>query len=448
MTHKTLSEVDPRIYDLIKEEEFRQREELQMIPSENYSSKAVQEAVGSVLMNKYSENRPHKRYYQGNRIIDMVELLVERRALDTFGLNSDVWSVNVQPYSGTPANLAVFTGLLEPGDTIMPMFLPDGGHLSHGWIYKDKHITLTSKVWNIEFYHVDEETKQFNYEKIKEKAMSVKPKIIVSGGTAYPRDIDHQKMAEAAHACGAYYLADISHEAGLVAAQALGSPFDFADVVTMTTHKTLRGPRGAMIFAKNDLIDRIHKAVFPGLQGGPHNHTIAGIGVALALAQTDEFRVYAQSVIRNAKALAKAMEGYGYDVVSGGTDKHLVLLDLRNKGISGKIPALALEQANIILNFNTVPYDDAPPLYPSGLRMGTPAITSRGMDENDMKKIADWINRVIEQTLKYELPEDKKARAAFVETATNELSKNEVVRNIRNEVKEFAMQFPVPGLDD
>lgn len=446
--YESLTKTDPKIAELIEKEANRQREQLQMIPSENYASKSVHEAVGSVLMNKYSEGQVNARYYQGNQIIDQIEATTKERALAAFGLNPDLWAVNVQPYSGTPANLAVFTALLEPGDTIMPMYLPDGGHLSHGWIYKGNHLTLTSKVWNIEFYHVDEATNVFDYDKVREQALAVKPKLLISGGTAYPRDIDYKRMGEIAKEVGAKYLADVSHEAGLIAAGVLNSPFDHADVVTMTTHKTLRGPRGAMIFAQNNLINEINRAVFPGLQGGPHNHTIAGIGVALNETMTDSFKAYARQVVKNAQTLAKVFTDKGYAVVSGGTDKHLVLLDLRNKNLSGKIPALALEYANIIMNFNTIPNDSAPPMYPSGLRMGTPALTSRGMKEPEMEKIAYWIDEVITLTSAHNLPEDTKLRKDYIESLHPIFAANEELKRLAKSVKEFALNFPVPGLDD
>lgn len=447
MNQDTLQKTDHEIYNLIKAEEKRQREQLQMIPSENYASKSVQEAVGSVLMNKYSEGQVNARYYQGNMVIDQIEETTKNRALAAFGLDPNEWSVNVQPYSGTPANLAVFTALLEPGETIMPMYLPDGGHLSHGWIYKGNRLTLTSKVWNIEFYHVNEQTDVYDYDEVKTQAVAAKPKLLISGGTAYPRDINHAAMATIAKEVGAKYLADVSHEAGLIAAGVLSSPFPHADVVTMTTHKTLRGPRGAMIFARTELMNDINRAVFPGLQGGPHNHTIAGIGVALLETMTNEFKDYSQQIVKNAQSLVNIFMEKGYRVISGGTDKHLVLLDLRTKSMSGKIPALALEYANIIMNFNTIPNDSAPPMYPSGLRMGTPALTSRGMKEEEMVRIAEWIDQVITISSKFNLPEDPKLRKDYVESIKPEIAADQEIARIAQEVSDFANQFPVPGID-
>ena len=415
-----------------------------MIPSENYASQTVRDAVGSILMNKYSEGQPKKRYYQGMQYVDELELLVEERALDLFKLNPEQWHVNVQPYSGSPANAAVLMALLKPKDKIMAMYLSDGGHISHGWSFKERPLSFASKFFTIEFYHVDQKTKVFNYAEIEKQAKKTKPQILISGGTAYPREIDHKRMGQAAHKAGAYYLADVSHEAGLIAGGAQQSPFPYADVVMMTTHKTLRGPRGAMIFARRNLIEQIDKAVFPGLQGGPHNHTIAGIGVALKEAKTSSFKKYAKQVVKNAQVLAGELKKKGYDIVSGGTDKHLVLVDLRSKGISGKIPARALEKANIICNFNTVPHDDAPPLYPSGLRLGTPAITTRGMREKEMKQIATWIDQVISETLAFKLPDNPKERSLFVKQTMNKLEKNKTIAQVAREVKHLTSRFLIP----
>lgn len=439
---QNLEKVDKKIYQLIKAEEKRQKYTLMMIPSENYAPRAVREAVGSVLTNKYSEGQVKKRYYQGNKVIDSVEQLCKQRALQAFRLNPEEWGVNVQAYSGTPANVAVFVALLEPGDRIMPMYLPDGGHLSHGWMFKGKKITLTSKIYDIQYYHVDRTTKVFDYGQIKNQAEEFRPKILISGGTAYPQEIDHRAMGKIARGVGAYYLADIAHEAGLVAGGANKPPFAHADVVTMTTHKTLRGPRGAIIIARKELIDKINRAVFPGFQGGPHNHTIAGIAVALKIAASSKFRSYAHQVVKNAKVLAEELTDYGYDLVSGGTAKHLILVDLRNKGLSGVIPALALEYAGIVVNFNTVPYDIAPPLYPSGLRMGTPGVTTRGMRERQMRQIAKWVDDVIKEVSEYRLPD--KGRKEYIQKISLKLASNGKLADIARKVRSICKQFPVP----
>ena len=366
-----------------------------MIPSENITYTEVREAVGSVLMQKYAEGQPGKRYYQGNEVVDEIERLCEDRALVVFGLSAEQWMANVQPHSGCEANLAVYNALLTPGDKMMSMYLPDGGHLSHGWQTPTKKITLVSKIFKVEFYHVDAKTSLFDYDQIEAQALKFKPKMIISGGTAYPRTINHKKMSAIAKKVGAYYLADIAHEAGLIAGGAFPSPFPYADVVTMTTHKTLRGPRGAIIIAKKELGPQIDFAIMPGLQGGPHLHTIAGIAIALRLAQGKLFGKYARQVIANAQTLASEFMRAGLKVVSGGTDKHLVLLDLRDRQTDGATVAQALEKVGIITNKNTVPFDTGSPIKPSGVRMGTPALTVRGMKETEMKLIAGFIIAVI-----------------------------------------------------
>jgi glycine hydroxymethyltransferase len=433
-----------RVFDLIKEEEKRQAETLMMIPSENYTYPEVRRAVGSVLMQKYAEGQPHKRYYQGMEFIDEIELLCEQEALKTFSLSPEEWDVNVQALSGSPANLAVYNALLNPGDKIMSMFLPEGGHLSHGWQYGDKKVTLVSKIFKVDFYHVDSKTRVFNYEEIKKQAKKFKPKLIISGGTAYSREIDHPKMAEIAHSVGSYYMADIAHEAGLVAGRANKSPFPYADVVTMTTHKTLRGPRGALIFSRKKLSEKIDSSVFPGLQGGPHIHSIAGIAICLQRAQSAEFKKYAKQVVVNAQRLAQNLVNLGYDIVSGGTDKHLVLIDLRNKDLNGWFAALALEKAGVVVNRNTVPYDTASPFYPSGLRLGTPAITARGMREKEIDKISIWIDKILKHLGHREIPEEKEERKVYLDKFRAEVEKDVFLKKIAREVKTLCQKFPIP----
>jgi len=411
-----LSKTDPEIYDLIKSEEARQQSDLEMIPSENFVSDAVKEAVGSVLMNKYSEGQPFKRYYQGNQFIDQIESLVETRALKAFGLDESEWHVNVQPVTGSIANFAVYAALLNPGDKMLGMSLYDGGHLTHGWKLPEsgKPISFTARIYDTYFYNVDSSTKVFNYDNIEKIAKEVKPQILISGGTAYPREIDHARMRAIADSVGAIYMADVAHEAGLIAGGANSSPFPHAHVVTMTTRKTLRGPIGAMIFVNKTLFtpseangevgqkfkdiniaEAVDFAVFPSLQGGPQNHSIAGIGVALHEAMQPEFKEYSKQVVKNAQVLAEELMKAGFDVVSGGTDKHLVLVDLRSRGWTGKDAALALEKVGIIANKNTVPGETGKPWNPSGLRLGTPALTTRGSKEADMEKIASKINEHI-----------------------------------------------------
>lgn len=419
-----------QVFSLIAREKKRQKKQLQLIPSENYASAAVMKAVGSAFMNKYAEGYPGKRYYQGNANADAVESLCQERILEAFGLNSEHWGANVQPHSGCEANLAVYNALLKPGDKILSMFLPDGGHLSHGW-----PVTLVAKIFTVEFYHVAKKTLVFDYAQIAKQARKFRPNLIISGGTAYPRTIDHKKLSRIAKMVGASYLADIAHEAGLIAGRAQPSPFPFADVVTFTTHKTFRGPRGAVIIARKNLMDKINFSLFPGLQGGPHLHTIAGISVAAAELMTPAFKAYARQVIINAQILAKELIKGGLSVVSAGTDKHLVLVDLRPQKLTGWTVAWALEAAKIIANRNTVPYDTASPYYPSGLRLGTPALTTRGMKVKEMKRIAAWILAVVKRCQAKKWPRDKAVIKADPE-----------LKAIGRAVTVFARRFPVPGL--
>ncbi|OGH13887.1 MAG: serine hydroxymethyltransferase [Candidatus Levybacteria bacterium RIFCSPLOWO2_02_FULL_37_10] len=446
---KNLKAVDPQIYELIREEEKRQEEVLEMIPSENYTSKAVMEALGSVLTNKYSEGYPRKRYYQGNRIIDSIETLAQERAKKLFG----VPHANVQPYSGSPANAAVYFALLEPfKDKIMGLSLAFGGHLTHG-----SPVSFSGKYFNIVPYELNEKG-LLDYDKIKDLATSEKPKIIVCGATAYPRIIDFKKFGEIADGIGAYLLADISHIAGLIVGETHPSPVSYSDVIITTTHKTLRGPRGAMIMVTDkglkkdpELADKIDKAVFPGLQGGPHDNQTAAIAVALREAQDKLFKVYIEQVVRNAKALSKELLKFGFSLVSGGTDNHLLLIDLSNKkanpakgGVNGALVAYALEVAGIVVNKNAVPNDPMPPFYPSGIRLGTPAITTRGMKEKEMVKIASWINQVIEEIKGDELPKEKESRSYFWKEFRRRIKENKRLLGINEEIKKFTQKFPVP----
>ncbi|WKZ31479.1 MAG: serine hydroxymethyltransferase [Candidatus Dojkabacteria bacterium] len=422
---KQLQQTDPQIAQYITDEQQRLKEQLEMIPSENLVSQAVQEAVGSIVMNKYSEGQVGKRYYQGNKHIDSIEALAKERALQLYKLDPEKWNVCVQAVTGSVANLAVYNALLQPGAKMLAMMLYDGGHLSHGWKLPDtgKPISFTSKVYDSYFYHVDEESGYFDYEKIRAKAKEVMPQIVISGGTAYPRDIDYKALSEIAKEVGAIYMADVAHEAGLIAAGVLSSPFEYADVVTMTTRKTLRGPVGAMIFSNPERMAEIERAVMPGLQGGPMNHSIAGIAVALQEAMQPDFIDYSKQVIANAQALAEELVKQGYKVLSGGTDKHLVLLDLSANGLGGHEVAIALEQANIIVNKNTVPGEKSTPWKPSGIRIGTPTLTSRGMKEADMVKIAGWMHQVM-----------------------GNLADETAISKVAEEVKSFASGFPVRGV--
>ena len=432
-----------KIFELIKKEEKRQGETLMMIPSENYTYPEVRQAVGSILMHKYAEGQPKKRYYQGMVNVDDIEALCEQRALQAFHLKEKDWGVNVQPYSGTPANLAVYNALLNPGDKIMAMFLPDGGHLSHGWEYKDKKITFVSKIYQVKFYHVDPKTEVFDYKQIENIAKLFQPKLLISGGTAYPREIDHEAMAEIAKKVKAYYMADIAHEAGLVAGGANKSPFPYADVVTMTTHKTLRGPRGALVFARSNLLEAVDASIFPGFQGGPHIHTIAGIAIALENTKSTKFKKYAKDVVANAQFLAELLKKGNLRLVSEGTDKHLILADLRDKKTSGWFVAWALERAGIVANRNTIPNDTGSPYYPSGLRLGTPAITVRGMGKKEMQLIANWILWVIELVSGYEVPANPDARSTYLKAFKNKFEKHKDLLEINKEVKKLCHKFPL-----
>lgn len=393
---KFLKQTDPEMYSLIKAEEKRQRESLMMIPSENIASRAVEEAVGSVLGNKYSEGYAGKRYYQGNHIIDQVEQLVIERAKKLFG----VPFVNVQPHSGSPANFAVYTALLQPGETLMGLSLASGGHLTHG-----ANMNASSRYFNSVQYNVGKDG-YMDYKEIMALAKKAKPKVIVAGTTAYSRFIDWKKFAEIAKAVNAFLLADISHISGLVVTGVYPSPVPYVDIVTTTTHKTLRGPRGAMIMVTEnglkrdpDLGKKINSAIIPGIQGGPHNNSIAGIGVALKEAASPKYKKYCEQVMKNAQALATELKKRDFDLVSGGTDSHLLLIDIRNKKLLGNTLAEGCDLAGIVFNRNGVPFDPNPPFYPSGIRLGTPGITSRGLKEKDMAKIAKYMDEIAQALL-------------------------------------------------
>ena len=377
---------DPEIAGLINGEARRQSEKMRLIPSENYVSLAVLEACGTVLTNKYSEGYPGRRYYEGQQFIDPIETIAIERAQALFGVDH----ANVQPYSGSPANLAVYLAFAQPGDTIMGMALPMGGHLTHG-----AAVSVGGRWFRPVQYGVRRDTGRIDFDEVRDLALRERPKVIFAGGTAVPRTIDFPAFAEIAAEAGAVLVADIAHIAGLIAGGAHPSPVGYAPVITTTTHKTLRGPRGAMIMTDAEHASPIDKAVFPGLQGGPHNHTTAAIAVALHEAAAPSFRAYAAQVVANAAALAVALQERGYDLVSGGTDNHLLLVDLTSKGIGGKPAAKALDRAGIELNFNTVPFDTRRPFDPSGIRLGTPAITTRGLTEQHMPQLAAWMDEAI-----------------------------------------------------
>ena len=406
---------DPEIAALIHDEARRQHDKIRLIPSENYVSLAVLEASGSVLTNKYSEGYPGRRYYEGQQLIDPLEMIARDRAKALFGVDH----ANVQPYSGSPANLAIYLAFAEPGDTIMGMSLPMGGHLTHGW-----SVSVSGKWFRPVRYGVRADTGRVDLDEVREVALRERPKIIFCGGTAIPRTIDFPAFASIAAEAGAVLVADIAHIAGLIAGGAHPSPVGHAAAITTTTHKTLRGPRGAMIMSTAEHASAIDKAVFPGLQGGPHNHTTAAIAIALHEAAQPDFPVYARQIVANAKALATALLDRGYDLVSGGTDNHLILVDLTPKGIGGKPAAKALDRAGIETNYNTVPFDQRKPFDPSGIRIGTPAITTRGLTEEHMATVAAWMDEAINAAIK---------------------SDDAAIDRIAAEVRELLSAYPAPG---
>ncbi len=407
-----LEQYDPQIYELIRQEAARQSGSIRLIPSENYVSKAVMLASGSCLTNKYAEGYPGKRYYEGQQVTDLIERMAQGRAKKLFKADH----ANVQPYSGSVANLAAYAALIDPGETIMGMSLSHGGHLTHGW-----KVSLTSKFYNSIPYPVNEETGRLDFDMIRDLAKKHHPKIIISGATAYPREIDFEIFGQIAKEVGAYLVSDIAHIAGLVVAGIHKSPVPFADIVSTTTHKTLRGPRGGMLLCRQEHAKKVDKAVFPGLQGGPHMHTLTSIAVAMAEADTPEFVAYAKQIVKNAKALAKKLLEYGFDLVTGGTDNHLILIDLRSKNIPGKKMAKALDRARIVTNYNTIPGDPAPPMNPNGVRLGTPAITTRGMKEPEVEKIAEFIGKVADN-----------------------IDNDSVIEQVGKEVLLMCSHFPVP----
>ncbi|WP_326797929.1 serine hydroxymethyltransferase [Streptomyces sp. NBC_01808] len=417
--HPALARTDPELAALVAAEEQLQTDTLRLIPSENYVSAAVLEATGTVLTNKYSEGYPGKRYYEGQQNIDPIETLAADRANALFGTEH----ANVQPYSGSPANLAAYLAFAEPGDTVMGMSLPHGGHLTHGW-----SVSVTGKWFRGVQYTVGREDGRIDFDEVRDLARAERPKIILCGGTAIPRTIDFAAFGEIAREVGAVLVADVAHIAGLIAGGAHPSPVPHADVVTTTTHKTLRGPRGAMILTRAEHARAIDRAVFPGLQGGPHNHTTAAIAVALHEAAQPSFREYAAAVVANAQALAARLAERGFSLVSGGTDNHLILIDLTGKEVPGKAAAKALDRAGLVVNYNTVPYDPRKPFDPSGIRLGTPSLTSRGLGTAEMAQVAEWIDRGVAA-----------ARTGGAEADV-------ALKGIRGEVAELMGAYPAPGL--
>ena len=412
--YKNLSGQDPEVFSSVEKEMKRQSEEMELIASENYVSKAVLEAMGTVLTNKYSEGYPGHRYYGGNQIIDEVETIAIERAKKLFSAEH----VNVQPLSGSPANAAVYMAFIKPGDKVLGLRLDHGGHLSHG-----HPINFSGLLYNFVQYEVDTDTGRVNMEKVREIALREKPKMIVAGYSAYSREIDWQKFKAIADEVGAYSFADIAHTAGLIAAGLMNNPVPIFDVVSTTTHKTLRGPRGAIIMCKEEFAKQVNRAVFPGMQGGPHDHIQAAKAVAFGEALKPEFKEYAKQIMVNAKFLAQEFLNLGYKIVSGGTDNHLMVVDMTSKGLNGKEAEDILNEVGISVSRSTIPNDPNPPMKPSGVRFGTPAITTRGMKEKEIKQIANWVNE-----------------------ASDHKNEEEILDRIKKEIREMCLNFPIPSI--
>ncbi|GAO52083.1 hypothetical protein SAICODRAFT_63416 [Saitoella complicata NRRL Y-17804] len=460
LIHARLPESDAQVTEIMEAEKQRQQESIVLIASENFTSRAVMEAIGSHMQNKYSEGYPGARYYGGNKYIDQIETLCQARALKAFNLDSEKWGVNVQTLSGSPANMQVYQALMKPHERLMGLDLPHGGHLSHGYQTDAKKISAVSTYFETMPYRVDLETGLIDYDMLEKTAVLYRPKILVAGTSAYCRLIDYKRMREIADLVGAYLVVDMAHISGLIAAGVIPSPFEYADVVTTTTHKSLRGPRGAMIFFRKgvrsvnkagkevlyDIEDKINFSVFPGHQGGPHNHTITGLAVALGQAATPEFRRYQELVVSNAKVLEEEFKQRGYNLVSDGTDSHMVLLDVKaSKKVDGARVERVLELINIACNKNTVPTDKSA-LSPSGIRIGTPASTTRGFQEAEFRKVAEFIDRACEIAVEVQAATNGGKLKDFKELL-GEGENNEKVQQLRKEVIELIKPFPLAAID-
>ena len=440
--NRILSKKDPKLFNLILKEYTRQKTSLELIASENFTSKSVMECLGSVLTNKYSEGQVGARYYGGCQVIDEIEQLCKDRAMSAYKLNPNVWSVNVQPYSGSPANMAVYLGLLKPHDRIMGLDLPSGGHLTHGFYTKNKKISATSIVFESFPYKIKKDG-YIDYDSLETIARDYKPQMIICGSSAYPIDFDYRRFREIADINGSYLLCDMAHISGLVATSKMNSPFEYCDVVTSTTHKTLRGPRSGIIFSKKELSEKIDFSVFPGLQGGPHNHQIAALATQLMEVNTEEFRDYITQVMLNAKALSNHLMNHGFKLVTDGTDNHLMLVDLRNKGVTGSKVEYIAECVDISLNKNSI-FGDTSASNPSGIRIGTPALTTRGFTEADFVKVGDFIIEVVELSRLIQNESGKKL--VDFKCVAHENYFEEIAR-LKNNINKFAETFEFIELD-
>lgn len=455
-----LQDFDPELWDLIKKEKHRQRVGLELIASENFTTLPVLQCLGSCLHNKYSEGLPGQRYYGGNEYIDQIEILAQKRSLEAYNLDPEKWGVNVQPYSGSPANFAVYTAIADPHGRIMGLDLPDGGHLTHGFFTPSKKISATSLFFESMPYKVNPETGLIDYDQLLISARLFKPKVIIAGVSCYSRPLDYKRFREICDEVGAYLVSDMAHISGLVAAGVTPSPFEYSDVVSTTTHKSLRGPRAGVIFFRKgvrsvtakgdkilyDLENRINQAVFPGLQGGPHNHAIAAIATCMKQTKTSEFVAYAKQIVANAKRLSDGLQAKGYKVVTGGTEVHMLLVDLRSAKLTGAKGEFILEEINIACNKNTVPGDKSA-LNPSGIRLGTPALTTRGLVEEDIDKVVDFIDRGLK--LAREISAKSGPKLVDFKKAAHEVEEFvKSIANLRDEIEEFSGRFPLPGYPD